>query len=122
MTLSHETEDAAIGAIRQGSVSVLAQHGIHSITVSQCLDTDMYEFVGGYGTRDSTWIWDGSFTPTPPGNGGTSTTTAPPPTQTCATQYTSVANDTCDTIGAKYNIPGSEILAANSYVQLFSSH
>lgn len=89
MSLSHETEPAGIGALRQGTVSTLANGGVNLITVAQCLDTDAYEFVGGYGTRDNTWFCGGTWNPptNPPGGG-------------CAINYTSVAGDTCTSIGS----------------------
>jgi hypothetical protein len=63
ITLSHETEPAGIGALRNGTVNLLAKANISMITVAQCIDQDPYEHVGGYGKRDSSWHCGGSWTP-----------------------------------------------------------
>jgi peptidoglycan/xylan/chitin deacetylase (PgdA/CDA1 family)/LysM repeat protein len=108
MALSHETQEAAIQAIRMGSVTRLANAGINLQTVAKCTDDESPYFpVGGYGTRDSTWTCTGTFTPTTPTN---------PNNPTCASRYTSVAGDNCVNIGAKYGLTGAQISAANSFV------
>jgi hypothetical protein len=56
LTLSHETEPAGIGALRMGTVKLLANAGIQLVTVAECIgQSDMYEHIGGYGTRDPSW-------------------------------------------------------------------
>jgi hypothetical protein len=94
MTLSHETEPAGTDALHMGTVPLLANAGIQLQTVAQCLDTDPYEQVGGYGTRDSTWYCGGTWTPPSSGGGGGGGS------GTCVTTYTSVSGDTCTSIGS----------------------
>jgi hypothetical protein len=63
MCLSHETEPAGIGALKNGTVQLLANAKINMTTVAQCLDQDPYEYVGGYGTKDSSWNCTAPWTP-----------------------------------------------------------
>jgi len=108
MALSHETQQAAIQAIRMGSVDRLAEAGLNLQTVAQCTDDqNPYFLVGGYGTRDSTWTCTGTFTPTTPTN---------PNNPTCASRYNSVAGDTCASIGTKFGLTAAQISAANTFV------
>lgn len=124
MALSHETQAAAIGALRQGTVTRLNQAGIKLLTVAQCLDAEPYEYISGYGQRDSTWYCGGSWTPgtTPPPTSTTSsppptsTTSSPPPSGTCASTYRSAAGDTCTSIEQKFGLPAGSILASNSFL------
>ncbi|PVG02513.1 glycoside hydrolase/deacetylase [Serendipita vermifera] len=107
MALSHETQQAGIDALRMGTVTRINQAGIRLVTVEQCLANNFpaYEYVGGYGTRDSTWDCYGPWSPgTPPNNGG------------CRTTYYSVAGDNCNTIGAKYGLTGTQIYNANTFL------
>jgi hypothetical protein len=106
MALSHETQQAGIDALRMGTVTRLSQAGIRLATVEQCLGNNFpaYEYVGGYGQRDSTWDCYGPWSP---GN---------PPTPTCRATYTSVAGDTCATIGSKYGLTAQAILNANTFL------
>ena len=86
MPLSHETKPAAIGALRMGTVPLLANAGIKLVTVAQCLDMEPYDYIGGYGQRDSSWHCGGTWTP---------------PAPSCVTTYYSGSGDTCVSIGSK---------------------
>ncbi|KAG8752342.1 hypothetical protein FRC14_007124 [Serendipita sp. 396] len=124
MTLSHETEPAGTAAMYNGTVPLLANAGIHLVTVAQCLDTDAYEYVGNYGTRDSTWYCGGTWTPSNPtststtisSTSSTSSTTSSTPAPTCVSTYSSQPNDTCASIEANFGLPAGSILAANSFL------
>jgi hypothetical protein len=86
LTLSHETEPAGIGALRMGTVPLLANAGITLLTVAQCLDMEPYDLIGGYGHRDSSWYCGGTWTP---------------PDPSCVATYDSASGDTCISIGSK---------------------
>lgn len=121
LTLSHETEPSGIGALRMGTVPLLANAGIKLVTVAQCLDAEPYDYIGGYGTRDSSWYCGGTWNPTP-----TSTTTSISATSTssststpvpsCVTTYYSVSGDTCVSIGSKYGLTDTAISQANTFI------
>jgi len=115
ITLSHETEPSGYGALEQGTVGRLHNAGINMVTVAQCVGTDAYDYIGGYGQRDSSWYCGGNWTPSPP-TGPTSTTSNGGGTGGCVTTYTSVATDTCASIGRKYGLSGDAILAANTFL------
>jgi hypothetical protein len=116
MALSHETEPAGIGALRMGTVGLLSRAGINLQTVAQCLDSEAYEYVGEYGQRDSTWYCGGTWQPGTPPPPPTSTTSSAPPSGTCASTYTSVADDTCSSIEQHFGLPSGSILASNYFL------
>jgi LysM repeat protein len=118
MTLSHETEPSGIGALRMGTVPLLANAGITLSTVAQCLDAQPYDYIGSYGTRDSSWTCSGTWNP-PTTTSTTATqtsSTSSTPAPTCVTTYYSVSGDTCDSIGAKYGLSGTAISQANTFI------
>ena len=63
LTLSHETQDAGIQALRNGTVNVLADAGIRLLSMAQCVDMEPYEYVSGYQERNALWTCEGSWTP-----------------------------------------------------------
>ena len=124
MALSHETQDAAIDAIRMGSVTVMRNAGIKLQTVAQCTnDQNPYIYYGNYQQRDSSWYcgdnanWRPS-NPAPPSTTttATSTTSSAPPTATCAYTYYSKAGETCTSIETTLGLPTGTIKQYASYV------
>jgi hypothetical protein len=64
LTLSHETVQPEIEAVRNGTAATLVNGGVKLITVGDCLDiTGIYEIVGAPGVRDETWTCNGTWTP-----------------------------------------------------------
>ena len=102
LSQSSETSQAALDAMDQGSVEVLAMAGIKLVTVAQCLDISPYETVGTYGVRDASWTCDGAWT-------------APSTSTNCQQTYTTQAGEnTCTKIAAKFSgLSGADIYFAN---------
>lgn len=124
LTLSHETEPAGIGALQMGTVPLLANAGINLVTVAQCInDNNPYEYIGGYGQRDSTWTCSGTWNPpTTSTTTSVTRTSSTTPTSTssaqpsCVSTYYSASGDTCVSIGSSWGISGDAILAANTFL------
>lgn len=123
LTLSHETEPSGIGALRMGTVPLLANAGITLTTVAQCLDSDAYDYFGGYGTRDSSWYCGGSWTPSPTptqtssvSQTSSTSSTSSTPAPSCVTTYYSVSGDTCQSIGSNYGLTETALWNANTFI------
>lgn len=94
LTLSHETSDAGIQALRNGTVNVLANADINLLSVAQCVDMEPYEYFGGYQERDASWTCEGSWTPS---NFSTLTRTSMPSRTTMVSWTRSISTETSRT-------------------------
>ena len=88
LTLSHEVQRYAADAAVNHTVDALHNAKITLVTVAECLDTDPYERVGGYGKKDDTWTCGGTWTPSSTPGSSTSAPTTSTPTNFVLTTST----------------------------------